>query len=343
MFNLNLDKNKIYRIHYVIDETEYFSFSKIHNDDFFIDVITNNIYDADKINRINYSDINLKVFKYFSKLYTKEKNIHLFKCSNYDENILLYVDVLRFFNLKLSDLTQNNKSIFLIKKTISKIEKYLKRYFDNKIVNNYINYIKMFDDINYILSYKPYELLSSNNVDKLFWVEKFTSNINFKSKVFEIKKNIFESCILTNLNLNDNINDTSLIEIEMKKLIKIEEQNLINFKKESEKKYKEEITSNLLDRIKKAKETLTKETDYAKTVNDEDLLFEINVIIDSIKETEEKVFTIIKNINLATDVNCFWPDILYPLPDLTDFFKKINDEIKRIDDRILFLNECIRF
>ena len=121
MQNLKLIQNKIYKIKYTINDTEYFSFCTFTGDHYFLDVITNKLFDIKDITYIDHTKIDHKIIKYFTKLYKKENNISIFKSSTvYDLNLQLYVNVLRFFDLKDQDLIQNNK------------EKYLK---DNNLVS----------------------------------------------------------------------------------------------------------------------------------------------------------------------------------------------------------------
>ena len=312
MYNMNLNQNKIYKIHYHLNGIEYFSFSKLAGKEVLRDIITDNIYKFENISSISYEDINPKIIKYFFKLYKKENNINIFKYYDYiDQNLHLYVDVLRFFNLKYEDLIQNNKNVNIINYIINKCKKYLKKYFDSYFIEEYITNLNTFSDINYILSYKPNEILNKNNQDKFFWSDKFISFQKSEYILFNLPNETFKSfkCPLE-LDINVFISDKQKHKTHI-------QNSKLNYLNNLEKEYKEEIIKIITEKIKEGKNTLEKEKDFAQKTKDDDLIFEIDIITEKLLELENTIFNKIENsLFLDTNLFEFWPDLLYPIPNI---------------------------
>jgi hypothetical protein len=254
----NPDKNKIYKISYYINNVEYFSFSKLAGKNIFRDVITGKLYKFQDVANVIYTEVDPNLIKYFSKLYKKQKNINVFLSTNYtDENLFLYINILRFFDLKPKDFIKNNKNINIKNKIINKCKGYLKRYFNIDELENYISNLNKLDDICSILSYKPYEFMVNKYYNKLFWVDKFLSCNHFKNELFELKKEIFIISDILNLNVNEYVLNKN------KYILKIKENRNILLKK-LEDEYKNQLKIALRDKIEKSKNTLLEEKNTLK-------------------------------------------------------------------------------
>jgi len=328
MYNLNLDQNKIYQIHYYINNIEYFSFSKLAGKNVVRDLITNNILKFENISGVLYSDINKKTIKYYRKLY-KNNNTDIFKCSNFiDVNLHLYVDVLRFFDLNYEDLFKKDKNIK--NKIINKCKKYLKKYFKEDEIQFYIDNLNMIDDVYYILSYNPIDLINHKHYKKIFWTSKILSLNKEKYYNFNLYKEDFKTFFLLDLNVNDYFK----YKKEYKNKI-IEHGNI--FSKKIEQEYQEEIKKILIERINTSKSTLQKEKEFAEITKDDDLLFEINTIYELILNTENELLDSVKKLKITTDLSDFWPDVYYPIPDNIDFnyFNNKNETLKKSIDNLL--------
>jgi hypothetical protein len=311
MQNLKLIQNKIYKIKYTINDTEYFSFCTFTGDHYFLDVITNKLFDIKDITYIDHTKIDHKIIKYFTKLYKKENNISIFKSSTvYDLNLQLYVNVLRFFDLKDQDLIQNNKEKYLKDKIINKCRRYLKRYLDPSILNDYINTLNNLDDINHILSFKP------QYCDHFFWSKLYISATNSDYTLYDVNNSIFDTF---NKILNLNINDFLIDKQKYKRYI---DKKLEDYQNNLQKEYKEKVTNILNEKILKAKNTIDNEIEYAILIDDADLLFELDVLKETIAKNSIDIIELCKNVNIQTDFNLLWPELLYPIDDITidDYF-----------------------
>jgi hypothetical protein len=309
----NLDKNKIYKIHYYINNIEYFSFSKLAGKNIFRDVITKILYRFEDISNVIYHEVDPKLIKYYLNIYKKEKNINVFLLSNYIyENIFYYIDILRFFDLKYEDLIKNNKNKDIKNKIINKCEKYLKKYFDDSIFKNYISNIKKFDDINYILSYKSPEILNDKNEYKLFWCDKYIPFEKYESILCGFSNNILNYFDTLKIDINTFIYDKQSYK-----------SNIHNIKLIIKKEYKEKVLNTLKNRINISKNTIKNEKEYAKSTNDDDLIFEINTIEGIIFNLENTILDIVHDDILNVELYNFWPDLLYPIPSEIENIKKI--------------------
>ena len=329
MYNINLIQDKIYQIHYHINDVEYFSFSKLAGKNVVRDIITNNILKFENISTILYSDVDKKLIKYYNKLYKKNNNINIFKYSNnVDTNLHLYADILDFFDLTYEDLIKNNKNINLKNNIINKCEIFLKRYFSNEEIQFYIDNLNMIDDICYILSYDPIDLINHKHYNKIFWTNKILSS----NKVDHYKFNLFEEDFKTLNFLNLNVNDYFKYKKEYKNKI-IEHRDI--FLKNLEQEYKKELKEILIEKINVSKSTLEKEKIFAESTKDDDLLFEINTISEMILNTENEILDKIKTVKLDTNLFEFWPDIYYPIPDIINNTHFNNNEtLKKIDNML---------
>ena len=310
MQNLKLIQNKIYKIKYTIGDIEYFSFCKFTGDHYFLDVITNKLFDIKDIAYIEHNKIDHKIIKYFTKLYKKENNTSIFKSSPiYDLNLQLYVNVLRFFDLKDEDLIQNNKEKHIKDKIINKCQRYLKRYLDPLSLDNYTNLLKNLDDINHILSFKPQ--CTEHQHEHFFWSTLYISYEKSDYVIYNVDSHIFDTFKkVLNLNINDFLIDKQKYKRYIDKKLEDYENNL-------QKEYKEKVTNILNEKILKAKNTIDNEIEYAISVDDADLLFELDVLKETIAKNSIDIIELCKNVNIQTDFNLLWPELLYPIDDIT--------------------------
>ena len=63
--------------------------------------------------------------------------------------------------------------------------------------------------------------------------------------------------------------------------------------------------------------TIDNEIEYAISVDDADLLFELDVLKETIAKNSIDIIELCKNVNIQTDFNLLWPELLYPIDDIT--------------------------
>jgi hypothetical protein len=313
-----LKNNYLYKITYNENGEEYFCYVyKTKNSEKIINSITNEEFNIEKALVIeivrNYAE-----YRYFYKIYSRYKDNSIFKIKDIEKQIqnISYLPILRFFNLTdWSLIFEKNPERDLLDSVIKKLQIYYGRYFGFIESIEYSKQLKHAESIYEILTFIPKEFYEKN---KHFWInilkeqykEQHTTIYSFTIKDIKdynhYRLNLFE-------NYKDNDSLKSKVMYQIKWIETSQKENFIN-----------KCASKILDRIKEANITLDNEYETALKLNDEDLIFEINVIKEELNKIQNDIF----NINFFTDVVEWWPELLYPIPTNIDYF---TPELKDID------------
>ena len=171
-----------------------------------------------------------------------------------------------------------------------------------------------------ILTFLPHEFIEKITP---FWIDILKNNSSEYFSIFSYS--IEEITYYNNFNLSLFLNfkdKNSSDERVMQKIqtIRTNEENLY-LKNCSDKVYK---------RLQEARITLENELVIAKETNDEDLIFEINIISDELQKIEDTI----SNLNFYEDVITWWPELLYPVPFVDRFVRNEDDVflLERIKD-----------
>lgn len=295
MLNLSLEKEKIYKAEYILDDVRYFRYFKIYDEqESFIDVITNEIFKFNNILLIeNY--IFAEHYKYVKKHYLKNKNFDIFKVKSEEDEVtnLHYLKIIRFFELNsYKDLFQPISDKLILDKVIKKIEKCSKHYIGAKSSLIYTDQLKKYDNLIDILTIFPSELIEK--VD-FFWIDFFKNqNYLLEYKCFSLEQ--INLCNKYNLKIND-VNTDILTNIALK------------YNEENDIKFNSSVKNLILTKINDARLTLEEELRFAKTSKDEDLIFEIFTISDELNNIEQNL----NNLDFNLTINEWWPELLYPI------------------------------
>jgi hypothetical protein len=325
---MNLEENKIYKIYYEKDSVNYFSFVKKQINGLLIDDITGTIFKPEQIKIISYQEINDNILYFLRKKYKKNKDRSLFIVNEEIETECLtsYIKLLRFFDLDYKEFTKDVNDKHILDKVINKCKKYVKRYVNETILNRYIIQLEKFKNISDIISFCPSEIYS---IKKLFWTENFIGSYKYKIVLYNVPINRVE--FFNELNLDWNL---LFVNTDQNKHIREQYQdNFISLKasylNQLGEEFKQKITFIINERLIDAKNTLQKEKVYAEETKDEDLLVEVQIIDKMILDLEKTVFNEIKELDIDIDLFNFWPELLYPVPDivLKDFVFNEKTEI----------------
>ena len=313
--NNNLVKNKIYQGFYTFNREEYFSFFKIDDKDTAVDIITNQNFNLDKFTTIYY-DVNLNYIKYIKHLYKNNKDLSLFlkKDSITVHLNTFFSKILRFFNLQeYTELSSTDIGKEKLDSVISKLKKYTRRYMDQPSIDIYAKHLEQFQSIKDILSVLPTELTEKVNP---FWVKilqdgsLFTWSADYPIEAYELF-NYFGFNVLTHVSENKK-NVTNKYKKILEEYIpiceSIHDDVLTTFKQKNKNLFTE--------KLKEAFSTLENENEIAKELNDEDLLKEIDILKNELKDIEDKIEKLIADdsfINL--NIYDWFPELLYPVPD----------------------------
>jgi hypothetical protein len=295
MLNLSLESEKIYKAEYLLDDVKYFRYFKTYNEqDTFIDVITNEIFKFDNILLIeNY--IFVDHLKYIKKHYLKNKNFNIFKINSEDYQVknLHYLKLIRFFELNsYNDIFDPVCDKTILDKVIKKIEKCCKHYLGKESSLIYAEQLKKYDNLIDVLSLFPSELIEKVN---FFWIDFFKNQnylIKFKCSFLEQ----IDLCNKYDLKIND-INSDILNNLAIK------------YDEESDIIFNNNVKNLILNKIQDARITLGEELSFAKTSNDNELIFEIFTIGEELNNIEQNL----DNLDFNLPINEWWPELLYPI------------------------------
>jgi hypothetical protein len=305
--NIELENNKIYKGNYILNDINYFCFFKKTKNGI-VDVITNEIIDFEKIYMVHHI-FDISFYKLLRLKYKKTKDKNLFKeleAQTY-HLILYYSKILRFFNLDdLNLIKDKNTEKEILNRVIEKIQKYSKRYIGQQASLIYAEQLKKFNNLKEIFSFLPNEFLEKVNP---FWVDVLKGSQEF---IFSSNYplDLIESCNKFDYNLYDieNIKNTFDQKIEnlKSKILKDKTEN-----------YRQKAKTLLNRKILEANETLENEIIQALKTGDSDLLKEISIIQDKIKEIENNLDLLLSKITPDQEEKEWFPELLYP-------FEKIN-------------------
>jgi hypothetical protein len=303
------NENRFFKGIYEKNNKEYFSYFKIKENDEAINILTNEILKIQNFKVINHS-FDLKEYKIYRKIYLKYKTDDIFINEDVETQILNYnySNILRFFNLKNYKLIfEKNIEKQILENVISILQKYSQKYIGISESFEYAKQLKNAPTIYDALCFIPYDFCYYN---KHWWIdilrelyhEKHTTIYSFSIKNIKLYNdyglNIFETYADDDNFKNKIIQRVELIEHQQK-------EKHINY-----------CVEKITNRINEAMVHLDNEYESAKKLNDEDLIFEINVIKEELQKILNKRF----EIDYFTDVCNWWPELLYPVEKNIPFF-----------------------
>lgn len=296
-----LKKNHVFLGIYTESEEEYYCFFEKKDDNCFYDAISKEKIDINKFTTFN-PEFNIKFFKFSKRLYKKNKNIK-FKCSEFVDFYFYsdYYNILSFFGIKNSEiLFKNHQDKKTLNDLIFKIKKYLERYVEKNVIDVFIKYLSLHDNIINSLIILPKEIL---NKKIPFWfkdIYNIENGFYIKGKSLKIvdieflKDLINEKIIIDDVLTNDQFISDKIKKIEI----------------DCKEEYKQKCLKLLNDRIKESETTLLNEKYYAEEKKDDDLLFEINIITQEINNLKEEI----KKLDFINEQPfVWWPELLYPV------------------------------
>jgi hypothetical protein len=311
--NNNLVKNKIYQGFYTFNREEYFSFFKINNDDTVVDIITNQNFDLDKF-IIIYHDVNSNYIKYIKYLYKNDKSLKVFIKKDYIDVHLntFFSKILRFFGLqdyKELSSTDNNKE--KLNSVIFKLKKYTRRYMDQPSVDIYVKHLEQFKSINNILSVLPTELTEKVNP---FWAKILQDGSLFTWSA-DLPIKAYDAFNYFGFNVLEIFKNKEIIKNKYKEILNSYIPTCETICDEIFKNFKDKNKELLESKFQDALATLNAEIKQAQENDDNDLLMEINVIRGELDIIKEKTLITIENLKIDTNIEEWFPDLLYPIPD----------------------------
>jgi hypothetical protein len=306
-----LEKNKIYQGVFSYEEKEYFCFFRLSDKKgYAINVITQQEFLLIDLKTIEY-DYHVPLFKFLKKRYEILKTLDIFKVDNKSEDSLKtihknlhYSNILRFFKLEnYEHLISKTPKQEDLNKVILKLKKYISRYIGEKDTLVYIEQIKKFKTILEILYFLPEEFLEKI---KPFWFE----TLRYGDENFKFFKTI-------NIPLMEKCNEFGFIAPEIYNENKhILKEKFLDLERQDDENYREKCMGVINAKLEEARKTLENELIEAKNINDEDLKMEINIIKEELDDVEKHVTEIVKNLTTEDEIITWWPEILYPVPEI---------------------------
>jgi len=310
MNNSNLVDGKIYKGVYPNGDKNYFCYFLIDETKTqAIDVFTNERFKIHNFSFIEYNCDKAEL-KHFKKIYKDNKNKQIFIEKKPEDNFnnYNYNKILRFFELSdYTEIFKDDIDLKILNNVILKIQKYVKKYIGIIESIEYAKQLKNAKTVFEILTFIPKELIDQNKIP--FWIDILKTNTpRFVPAYYQPMNKILE---YNKYDLNIFVNHT---DRELHK--SIVEQKIENIKRNEKIIYENKCKNKILDRLKDARITLENEFVIASNTNDEDLIFEINII----KEELQKIEHGISDINFYSPSIDWWPDLLYPVP-IVDVFE----------------------
>jgi hypothetical protein len=298
----NLSYNDIYQGIYTLNNEEYFCLMKKKDENHFLDLITGDLREIKNFNIIIlYNEISF--VKYIQLKYKTNKNLDIFKFNNYNfSEYRKYINILRFFNLSTPYvITSPIVEQSILDDVIEKIKKYFKKYDKSNMVDIYITQLKKFNTLKDILNFCPKELL---DIKIPFWISIIKDYEFYDYRLTMIPCKTIETINILNLNVIDIYGNREKIENEINKLIEVDR-----------KTYREKSKIVIEKRIKDGKETILNEINDAKEKKDVETIFEINIIKEELDKIETCIGHTINNLEMETNPEEWWPELLYPIPE----------------------------
>lgn len=281
----------------------------LENSEKLLDCITGKRFQREELDTIYYTAPSKTLYKYLDSQFRKHRDkIALTVPELYETGIgSMCVPLLRFFNLDYQELFAETNSKETISKVVAKCKRYLKRYVTLEVASAYAEQASLFTRVLDIFSFLSIEIRKKiipfwHTLSLELFGEKIIYSLCDGINTEILKKcNALEISLAENLVVKKNFND--LIEDTKEKLVQ-----------QIHSEYKELITKAAHQRLSEANTTLSEELEYAKTVNDQDLLVEVETIWSSIKELEATIDQQIAELPVTMQVIDWWPDLLYPAP-----------------------------
>jgi hypothetical protein len=306
-----LEKNKIYQGIFIDKDQEFFCFFRLSNKEgYATNIITNQEFLLSNLKTIEY-DYHVALFKFLKKRYEVLKTFDMFKvdiksedCLKDFHNNLYYSNLLRFFKLEdYKNLSSKTPLQEDLDKVISKIQKYVARYIGKKDTLIYVEQIKKFKTIFQILYFLPEEFFEKI---KPFWFK----TLRYSDEKFTFFKSL-------NISLIQQCNEFGFIAPEIYNENKyILEQKFLDLERQDDENYRKKCMGVINTKLEEARKTLENELIEAETIDDEDLKMEINIIKEELNDVEKHVTEIVKNLTTESEIITWWPEILYPVPDI---------------------------
>lgn len=309
MNNSNLIEGKIYKGFYVKNDKNYFCYFVIDETKTqAVDIFTNERFKIYNFTSIEY-ECDQSELKHLRKIYKNNKNSEIFVQKNSEDAFINYNfnRILRFFELlDYSDIFKDDIDQKTLNNVILKIQNYVKRHIGIIESIEYTKQLKKAKTILEVLTFIPKELIDKNKIP--FWIDILKQNTNKFIPAYYQPMNKILEYNKYDLNIFVNHTDRNLHK-------SIIEEKIENIKNNENFVYENKCKNKIFERIKEARITLENELIIANNTNDEDLIFEINII----KEELEKIENQVDNINFYDAVIEWWPDLLYPVPLIPAF------------------------
>jgi len=314
----DLNYNDIYQGVYILNNEEYFCLMKRQDENHFLDIITNELWEIKNFNRIIlFNDISF--IKNIQLKYKTNKSLDLFKVNSYNLfDYSKYIEIIRFFNLSSPYLiTSPIVDQSILDGVIEKMKKFFKRYDKSNMIDIYVSQLKKFNTLKDVLNFCPKELLE---IITPFWIPilKECGPYDYRLTLIPIK--VIETINSLNLNIIDlYINNKEKLKNEINKLIDVDTEI-----------YKEKCKVIIEKRIKDGKETIAKEINDAK--ENVEMLFELDIIKEELNKIENHIEDSLNVLTLETNIITWWPELLYPIPT------NIKEENKNLINLITLYN-----
>jgi len=254
--------------------------------------ITGETVSLEKFYRIDYHNISTSFVKYLKKIYIKTKDKEIFKNTEFLEICLRrnFIEILRFFNLKPEEYINPNRNT--IHRIAKKMARYFNRYLHKEITEKYFLILSEIDlqDMEVLTTFWPIEINTTphflKNTVGLSSV-RYIENIMYNN-IFKIPGLIYTNFSMSNPDILETL--------------------------------KSKIKERILLRSEECKALLNNEKQEAEKVADTDSIFEINTVLDIIRNEEINIDNNLKSRNTVNEVLGFWPDILLPAPPYIKIF-----------------------
>ena len=282
-----LNSGKEVKAVYKKDGKDYFRIIK-RTEKGFKDIITGETVLLESFYKLSFNNVTRDFIKYLKIMYKQTKDVSIFEDCEFLETSIFSgtMDILRFFKLRPSEYNNPSKDILI--NIANKIKKYMKRYIDETKANEYYNVLKDVEKISVLLSFWPLEIGKIPIYLKSYITPvRFIENIYYYN-IFNIPEILYANFSLPGQPYMDKVRN----------------------------KLKEFV----LSRSNEAKQLLNDEKIEAKKQNDLDSIFEIDTVLDIIKNEEEALDYNLSQRDTINDALSFWPEILLPAPSYIKLF-----------------------
>lgn len=276
-----------------------------------LDVITGRKFKLEELESVSYAPLAESLYKYYNqqfKIYCDSRA--LTDTELYETGIgILYAPLLRFFKLRYSELFESKNTEETLTYVVDKCKKYLSRYVDKCYIKTFEQQASLFSNVVQIFSFLPEEIKSKKVP---FWHTIAAELLNDKF-VYPLSGGLTDEIVQKCNQFKFDLSYMLQNKDEFCKTVKTMKKDLLE---KISSDYRNNILKNAKERLSEANTTLTEELEYAKTVNDTDLLQEVETIFDLIKELESNIEQQVADLPVTIEIIEWWPDLLYPAPKL---------------------------